>query len=402
MLFSPDDNYLFQNGTVGYSVSPSDGGYQQVTFRYTVDSTGIQTQNPLFATGGAAAAIAGNTLYTSLADTIDYPTMTVTGNFGIEGPIAVDAVNQRAFILNGGGLQESGAAPPQLIAFAVPSLEALGSQTVGITSISTLNGSEQLIRFGADGFVIPSASGLLIFHTPLAEPAPSITAGAVLNAANFQPGPIAPGEILSIFGNNLGPPTPQTAGVTGGAFPFSLSNVQVWFGRLPATMLFADQGQINVVAPFELQPGAQVNLQVWYFGIPSAQIPLAVAPAAPALFSRDGSGTGPVAAINQDGSIDTPSPAGSVVSLWGTGGGLDPDAIDGELARGADNLSAPVHVSIGGSDAQVIYAGAAPGLVYGAFQLNVQIPADVPSGQAPITVTIDGVDSPKGATLEIR
>jgi uncharacterized protein (TIGR03437 family) len=181
-----------------------------------------------------------------------------------------------------------------------------------------------------------------------------------------------------------------------------LSHVQVWFDRTPATVLMAYQGQINAIAPFEISPGATVNLQVWNFGIPSAQIPLSVAPAAPGLFTRDGSGSGQVAIINQDGSINTPSPPGSIIVLFGSGGGKLPGAVDGALARSAQSLAGSVHVFVGGRDVPVLYAGAAPLLPNGMFQINAQLPADLPSGTAQVSVSVNGQQSPKGATVEIR
>jgi uncharacterized protein (TIGR03437 family) len=402
MLFSPDGSYFFQDGVFISSNTQNSPDYPVVS-RYSVDTSGISTQNAPFASGGGATAIVNSTLYTALATAIDYTTMTVTGSFGIGGPIAVDTTNQRAYILfSPPSVNEAPAPPPELVAFSLASLETLGSQAVRITSIGNLNGSEKLIRFGVDGFIIPSSSGLLIFHTPLAGPAPATSLNAVVNAASQQSGPIAPGEILTIYGTNLGPVTPQSAVSNAGVFPSSLDNVQVWFGRLPGTPLLGYQGQINVVAPFELQPGTAVNLQVWYYGNPSAQISLPVTAAAPALFTQNGSGKGPVAVINQDGSINTASPAGTYVSLYGTGGGIAPNAIDGAVARDAESLGATASVTIGGQSAQVLYAGAAPGLVNGVFQLNVQLPANLSSGPAAIVVSINGQNSAQGATLEIR
>ena len=85
--------------------------------------------------------------------------------------------------------------------------------------------------------------------------------------------PSAPGEIVSIYGTDLGPAAPQSAtGNLASGFPTSLANVQVWFDSLPGTMLLAYQGQLNVIAPFELKPGSSVNLQVWRMGLPSANI----------------------------------------------------------------------------------------------------------------------------------
>jgi uncharacterized protein (TIGR03437 family) len=182
----------------------------------------------------------------------------------------------------------------------------------------------------------------------------------------------------------------------------SPAQAQVWFDRLPGTVLLAYESQINVIAPFGLQAGSQVNVQVWHAGIPSAKIPMRVAAAAPALFTRDGSGRGPVAVINQNGGINTPSSPGSVITLFGTGGGLSPGVKDGRLARSAEELSETVRITIGGRDVKVLYAGTAPQLPYGVFQVNAQLPQDLGAGAASVVVTVSGVESPAGVTLEIR
>jgi uncharacterized protein (TIGR03437 family) len=412
ILFSPDGKYIFENGTNTFGVTPNAFDYQFVTFRHTVDSTGIPNDKPRFASGGGAAVVSENSLYTSLntnfatflATTIDYRTMQVTGNFGVAGPLAVDATNQRAFILySPPPYSSSGASPPpELVAFTLPSLEPMGTEAIGANSITSLKEAEKLLRFGDDGIIIPSTAGLLIFHTPLAGPAPATTASAVVNTASQQAGAIAPGEILTIHGTNLGPSIAQTAVSSAGVLPSSLSRVEVRFGQLTGTPLLASEGQINVVAPFGFQPGATVDLQVLYYGIPSAKIPLPVVAAAPALFTRDGTGSGPVTVTNQDGTVNTPSPPGSVVTLRGTGGGAFAGAVDGGIARRRVNLSGTVRVSVAGRDAQLLYAGTVPGLVSGIFELDVRLPSDAPSGQAAITVNIEGNDSPNGVTLEIR
>jgi uncharacterized protein (TIGR03437 family) len=386
-LFSPDGKYLFPGSAI----------------RYSIDQTGIPAQTPLTAPG-TPAAISGTALYTLSGTVVDYQTMQPTGSFGIQGPIAVDAGEQRALMLYTPPLvdDEGDHGPVELAAFTLPSLEALGAQALGVKSISALNASEQLIRFGSDGVIVPSTNGLLIFHTPLAGPAPVIAANAVVNAATEIAEAIAPGEIVTIYGANLGPASAQSAASQDGAFASSLANVQVWFGALPGIPLVAYQGQINVVAPFGLQTGVPVNLQVWYYGIPSVQVSLPVVAAAPGLFTQDGSGKGPVCVINQDGTVNTPSRSGSVVTLYGTGGGVMPGARDGFIATNAGSLSSSVQVSIGGVNASVLYAGAAPGLVDGVFQLNVQVPPNIPSGASNIVVTIAGQSSPQGATLAIR
>jgi uncharacterized protein (TIGR03437 family) len=408
LMFSPDGKYLFVNGS-----TPAAGGtFLAGTLRCPIDATGILP--PSVAAGGAPVAFIGNTLFTaqsataisggSFSKTIDYPTMRVNGNFGIVGPTTADASTQRAFVLyTPSPFSSSGATlPPMLVAFAIPSLEAMGAQTIGESSITNLKESEKLLRFGIDGFVIPAIDGLLIFHTPLAQAGPVTASNAIVNAASQQRSPVAPGEIVSIYGTNLGPATAQGAVNAGAAFPSILSNVQVLFGNTPGIPLLAYSGLINVVAPFDLVPGTTVNAQVLYYGIPSAKVPLSVVAAAPALFTKDGSGRGQAAVINQDGTIDTPSPRGTFVTLYGTGGGIFPGAEDGGIPRRASQFPGTVRVSLASRDAQVFYAGAAPGLVSGAFQLNVAIPADMATGPAEIIVNVQGNDSPRGVTLEIR
>ena len=61
-----------------------------------------------------------------------------------------------------------------------------------------------------------------------------------------------------------------------------------------------------------------------------------------------------------------------------------------------------VAVTINGQPAQYTYAGEAPGLVAGMMQLNVQIPANAPSGALPIVVSIGGNPSQNGVTVSVE
>jgi uncharacterized protein (TIGR03437 family) len=87
------------------------------------------------------------------------------------------------------------------------------------------------------------------------------------------------------------------------------------------------------------------------------------------------------AIINQDGTPNSPAnpaPAGSVVSIYGTGGGAtNPGSITGGLAplKPLDMIVLPTTVTIDGTlNAEVQYAGVAPNLISGLFQINFQIP----------------------------
>jgi len=61
-----------------------------------------------------------------------------------------------------------------------------------------------------------------------------------------------------------------------------------------------------------------------------------------------------------------------------------------------------VTVSIGGQPAQVLYAGAAPGLVAGVMQVNVRIPDGIGTGVVPVILQVGGAASPTGVTLNVQ
>ena len=405
-MFSPDGQYFFQDGDTYYLSDPSAGGSLPAVLRYLIDSTGFGVnQKPLTASGQGATVISGNLLYTAGVTAIDYTVMAPVRNLGISGPITIDTNTQRLFVLyTPPYFDDEGDAPPiEVAAYDLNTFEPLGAQIVRLNVAPGIKSSEALIRFGTDGFVMPSSAGLAVFHTPLAGPAPNTGANAIVNAASQTGGPIAPGEIVTIYGTNLGPATPQVATFgSNGLLASALSNVQVMFGEKAAIPVLAYSGQLNVVAPFELTPGQNVGMQVLYNGLPSPIVTLPVAAAAPGLFTQNGSGSGRISVVNADGTVNTPARAGTIATLYGTGGGLTAGAIDGALARAPASLAASVQVSVAGQNAQVLYAGAAPGIVNGGFQINIQIPATVPSGLQPITVTIGGQTSPGGAVLEIH
>jgi trimeric autotransporter adhesin len=128
----------------------------------------------------------------------------------------------------------------------------------------------------------------------------------------------------------------------------------------------------------------------------------------PAIFSLDSTGVGPGAILNQDNSTNsTGNPAArlSVIAIYCTGGGITtPASADGEvIGLPLRLLQQTTVVTIGGVNAVVKYAGAAPGAVAGLTQINVEVPAALtPALALPVIVKIGDFSSTGSATVAVK
>ncbi len=236
-----------------------------------------------------------------------------------------------------------------------------------------------------------------------------VTVRTVLNAASLQPGALAPGEIISIFGTGLGPAAGQGPILSSsGSVGSTLADTRVLFDGVAAPLLYAGSEQINAIVPYGINGRFATSLQVEVAGNRSEALQLRVDPASPALFTATGTGKGQAAVVNQDGTLNNPffpAPRETIIALYGTGEGQTrPAGQDGRIiTTDVRPPVAPVSVTIGGLDAEVKYAGSAPGMVSGAFQINVLVPRNAPvGGQIPVEVTIGGILSQIGVTVSIK
>jgi uncharacterized protein (TIGR03437 family) len=255
-----------------------------------------------------------------------------------------------------------------------------GTGTVGFSGDGGPALSAQLngpvgIGVGANGvfWIADSGNNRIRSLTPSAvttqtAPTANIT---VVNAASLAAGPIAPGEIVTVFGSG-----------------FSATQTQLLFGGAAAKLFYTSATQINALAPATLSANSSSVLSVVVNGNTVAESPAPVASAAPGIFTT-AAGTGEAAANNQDGSVNSasnPAPRGSVVSFYATGQGSSPGT---------------VILTVGGYQAQLLYAGPAPGFP-GLMQINALIPGGfLGPGIQPVVLTIGGAASQTGVTIAI-
>jgi uncharacterized protein (TIGR03437 family) len=256
---------------------------------------------------------------------------------------------------------------------------------------------------------VPTFSNAVVVYGQLGgtPPAGQGMISTVVNGASFLDGPVSPGELVTIFGANFGPPSDARGDLDGDFVVDSVENTQVLFDSVAAPLLFASPNQINTVVPFGVAaPGTKV--QVLYQGQPTASATVPVQAASPAVFALDGSGGGQGAILNQDGSVNSgtnPARTGSVVVIYSTGAGLtSPPSVDGLLTSlPYPEPTLPVTVSIDGKPAQILYAGAAPGLVAGVLQINAAVPANAtPAPYDQVVVSVGDYSSPTAVTIAVQ
>jgi uncharacterized protein (TIGR03437 family) len=234
------------------------------------------------------------------------------------------------------------------------------------------------------------------------------TVSAVTNGASNLSGPVAPGEVVVIYGSGLGPAQlAQYQTGSNGRVPTTVGDTSVYFNGVPAPVLYASANQVAAVVPFGIS-GSLAQMFVQYQNATSAPFNLSVASQIPGIFTLNGSGTGQAAAINnQDGSINgaaQPAKVGDYVQLYITGvGSTGPSDIDGAIVSAATPLlGSAVQVTIGGQTAIVNYVGGAPGAVAGVIQVNARIPTGTTASSAvPVVVQVGTSNSQPGVTLAV-
>jgi uncharacterized protein (TIGR03437 family) len=214
---------------------------------------------------------------------------------------------------------------------------------------------------------------------------------SVVSAASLRDGPVAPGEIVTIFGTGLGPDSGVSSAFdASGRVLTSLGGAQVTFNGVAAPLFYVQAGQINAQVPYTVAGQTLTKVSVSYQGNLAGSADLAIAIAAPAVFP---------AVVNQDGSINqdtSPAPRGGVITFYATGAGLtSPTSVEGVPAEAPyAQPRQSVSVTVAGAPAEILFAASAPGMV-GVLQVNARVPAGLSAvGQQTLTLSVGGAASP--------
>jgi uncharacterized protein (TIGR03437 family) len=247
----------------------------------------------------------------------------------------------------------------------------------------------------------------------------------IVNAGSFASGSVSPGEIVTIFGNNIGPATPAPMTITNGFATTTLSGVSVTIDGKSAAMLYASQNQLSIQVPYEVAIGAGKAVVVTN-GTNTANSTVTTAATAPGIFTANGSGAGQAAALTCSAttnvcalnSLTNLAKIGDIVTLYLTGEGIynspplsGTASDDGYIVPLAlsplPQVSPAPTVTIGGQAVDTTntnyYAGPIPGSMIGLLQINAVVPTGASTGVAvPVVITIGGNSTQAGVTLAVH
>lgn len=301
----------------------------------------------------------------------------------------------------------------------------LTTTVISPTALLAVVPASQLTTAGSLSVIVenPAPGGNSV---AVAEPvvnAPTIA--GIYSAASYASASVSQGELVTIFGTNIGPATAATMSITAGYVATTLSNVTLTIDGQAAPLLYVSSNQVTAQVPYESTIGPGKAVVLANGANPPANTTVTIAATAPGIFTADGSGLGQAAAINTSAttgdvtlnSSTNPAHIGDTVSLYLTGeGNYNPSLLTGAVNTNTGfiiptsyaplpQMSPLPTVQIGGVDASagVSYAGVVPGSIIGVLQINVVVPTGSSTGASvPIAVSIGGNSTQSNVTINVH
>jgi uncharacterized protein (TIGR03437 family) len=210
-------------------------------------------------------------------------------------------------------------------------------------------------------------------------------------ADNAQLSSVTPGQLIAIYGEDLGPAIPNTP--TGGVMQSS-NTLGVFFNGIAAPILYSSAQQINIQVPYEIAGTGTVQMQV----VNNHQNPLSetrtlgVIDRQPAIFLSQAALASPfpemsacggaaaygqaALALNEDGTVNdcsNPATAGSAVTVFLNGAGVvTPELGTGVIAPSPAVSIAPSLAPGPFTGTTVIATTSVPGSISGLAQVKLQ------------------------------
>lgn len=405
-------------GTTWLTVSPASGLLipgAPATLTISVDTSGLVPQTAPYtgritlAAPGASAATKQQTITVSVSVSPQTPTITSIWPSTIPLNSAATTVTIRG---------------TNFYAASVAKLSAgntsLTTTVLGNSALMATIPANALNTAGALAIVVsnPAPGGSSLPANVTVGGSPAIQ--AVVNAASMLVGAVAPGELITLFGDSIGPATAASLADADndGFVDSSLGGVTATVDTVAAPLIYVSQNQITLQVPYTVSLGTNKVISVNNGAGTPATTQVTIGATAPAMFTLDGSGAGPAAVLNYNAatlsySVNGTANAaklGDTIVLYLTGEGDYATAVTPRTGLIVPSTLTPIPqvtplptVTIGGALATVSYAGPAIGSVLGLLQMNVVVPATASTGASvPVVVTIGANASPSNVTVSLR
>ncbi len=233
------------------------------------------------------------------------------------------------------------------------------------------------------------------------------------HAANYNQQPLAPGQLALLY--RLGQPfVLNSASATTNPWPTMMSDLQVTVNGALAPIFRVDPGDIAFQVPSSAPTAGTASFLVTRVStgeiVAAATIPMQQFN--PGFFALNAQGTGQIAAINMDGTVNSqtnpvPRDGSAFISFYLTGGGVftggpGPAPPDGFAPTAPAATAVPPELIMANGfgangivpASDIAYSGA--GAFAGGWQINFSIPNSVPPGLQVVVVSLQGVASNVG------
>ena len=334
--------------------------------------------------------------------------LTAVPNISVTGLQVISGNNQSAIVNSAFGaplVVQVGASGGSAAGIPVQ-FTVTGPATLSSNTVNTNNAGQAQVTVRAGGqagavTVIASANGFTqSFTLTVAPPGPSLTAGAFMNAADFQRGALSPCSLATVIAPGLAPGLQGmvTANFVG-PLQFVLANDKVTVGGSSAPLLSVGlnsggREQLTFQVPCDVTPGSSVPVVV-NVGPGSATINIPIQAASPGIFQTAMSdGVTRAVMLRPDGSFVSPqNPArrGENLIAFATGLGVTNPLVGTNAVAAPGAIVAPqgtVVVGMAGGGVPLISAQLSYDVV-GLWLVTFSVPNDVRTGtDVPFSISI--------------
>jgi uncharacterized protein (TIGR03437 family) len=231
------------------------------------------------------------------------------------------------------------------------------------------------------------------------------------HAASYNVRPLAPGQLAYLYRLGKAFTFTPADGTESNPWPTQLGDVEVLVNGVNAPIFRVNESRIDFQVPMSSPSSGNADFEVRRVstGEIIAATTIAMAPSNPGFFTSNAAGTGQAAAVNQDGTVNSPqNPVGrgQVISFYLTGQGrVDGAPPDGSPPTGP--VSTPVKPVVLSPALGIVnpefveYSGL--GAFAGGWQINFRVPEQIPPGNNNIiVVTLNDVPSNIGFNTAIQ